>query len=92
LRFQLPRRWVSRLGLSSATAALVAAMALRVDPSYQKMIEVISKETFESLVAKAVPGSARTAISGKSPIFLHGHGVEAETIDTRGRENSEPPR
>jgi hypothetical protein len=30
----------------------VAATASRDDPSYQKMIEVISKETFESLAAK----------------------------------------
>jgi hypothetical protein len=52
LHFHLPRRSVSRLGLSSATAALVAAMASLGDPSYQKMVEAISKETFESLMAK----------------------------------------
>jgi hypothetical protein len=92
LHFQLPHRSVSKLGLSSATAALVAAMASRGDPSYQKMIEVISKETFESPVAT---GGAWIGAHGdirKSPIFLHRHDAEAETIDTRGRQNSEPPR
>jgi hypothetical protein len=67
-------------------------MASRGDPSIRRMIEVISKETFESLVAK---GGAWIGAHGdirKIPIFLHGHGVEAETIDTRGRQNSEPPR
>ena len=51
-------------------------------PNYQKMIEMISRETFESQVEKGAPGSARRTISSSpsQPIDAEVGGFESASL------------